>query len=59
MDQLLPAIDCISYDRPHLIGVHLVGGHQVDQDICVLSPLVDPIPVFHAVEIAHLGGRPS
>ncbi|WP_260687114.1 hypothetical protein [Rhizobium laguerreae] len=53
MDKLLSAIGSIANDWPRLVGVHLVGGHQVNQALNVLGPFANPVLVFHAVEIAH------
>ena len=53
VDELPTADRGIADDRPHLIGVHLIGGHQVDEALGVQRPLVDPILVLHAVEVAH------
>ena len=56
MDQLFLSLSGIADDRPHLIGVHLVCRHQVDQAFGVLGPLRDPVFVFHAIKIADVDG---
>lgn len=38
MNQLLLAVRRVSDDRPHLVGVHLIGWHQIDQAFGVLGP---------------------
>ena len=53
MDELLLSRGSVADDRPHLIGVHLVGWHQVDQAFGVLDPFRDPVLVFHAMKTAH------
>lgn len=53
MHKLLAAVGCVADDWSRLIGVHLVGGHQIDQALGILSPFADPVLVLHAVEIAH------
>lgn len=30
MDKLLLAVGCVANDRPHLVRVHRVGGHEID-----------------------------
>ncbi|MEW7894085.1 rhodanese-like domain-containing protein, partial [Agrobacterium fabrum] len=38
MCQLCPSISGVADNRSHLIGVHLIGWHEVDEALGVLSP---------------------
>ncbi len=53
MHELLLSVSRVADDGPQLVGVHLIRRHQVDKAFGILGPFRDPVPVFHAIKIAH------